>query len=412
MQEKCSKIINYIIAFMIILNCNSIFTAGLQAGKLFWMNLYILIGGFISLLLLNKLHNIDRNYVIIISVLLVYILMYLLLQRSKTDGTSNLIYLIVFLTLFSLSYIEYRHCKVPQIFTAYCNIVFVIALISIFFWTLGSNLHILQPTGTYVSRWNDYGIYRGVPSYYNLYFESQYLENTVVRNTAIFGEAPMASLVFSIALVLEILYGKRSKTKILKVIVLSVAIASTLSSTGYICLIFVSIYLLSNIKVAKELYYVKFIVLIFILIGGLFLVQYFLVQKLATRSGIGRGRDYINCFKVWLSYPLMGAGLGSGDYPFVHNGIAISSFGNSNSFGKILAESGIYICLLYFISIFRSFYIGYISKDKKRIFLTFIILYLFITTKFVNTDMMFLLFSLIAVWNPDQKNPTIYKNNI
>lgn len=272
------------------------------------------------------------------------------------------------------------------------------------FWIFGTNLHIIQPTGVYYSNWNQFGIYQAYPKYYNLYFETQVL-NQITRNSSIFAEAPMASLTFSIALCIETIYLKKSRLHILKIIILSLAIVSTISSTGYIFLILIFGYKL--LTITNFNYYsniIKLLVIPVMLIIGMLLIHYFLDQKLSTNSGLSRSKDYINSIKAWVNYPILGTGidtLGSNLTSALHLGIG--NFGYSNSLGAILGSTGLYIFILYFISIVKSFYFGIREKDTNRIFITFIFIYFIVTTNFLNTYILFFFFSLLAIWEPNIK---------
>ena len=212
----------------------------------------------------------------------------------------------------------------------------------------------------------------------------------------------MASLTFSMALCLEVLYQNNTKFHIIKVLVLIMAIISTVSSTGYICLLLTMGYLLLTSKSSNiYLLIVKTTIIPIILVVGMILINYFLSQKLNSNSGFSRKRDYINSFIAWINYPFMGTGIDIDGNFLLPSGIKIGKFGYSNSFGRVLGENGIYILSLYLISIINSVYTSINTKDTKRLFLTFILIYLFITTQFVNTYLMLFMFSLIFVWKPN-----------
>ncbi|MCT3031120.1 hypothetical protein EFN40_05375 [Pediococcus parvulus] len=78
----------------------------------------------------------------------------------------------------------------------------------------------------------------------------------------------------------------------------------------------------------------------------------------------------------------------------------IGNFGYSTSMGKILGENGLYIFILYLSSIIKSVYTGIKYKSIKRIFVTFMIFYLFITTLFVNTYLLFFIMSVLFIAIP------------
>lgn len=401
---KClNNVITYVIAIIMIINCNSIYTVSVDPTLLNRFNLFTLIISVALLVWLHGFNNVELNkYIVTGGILSVYIMLYILIQRNHAVIQGGILELLKFLLIFSLVYLVYRTVAVPRIFQAYCNVVSLIALVSLFFWFFGSILHFLSPTGVFVSNWNQFSVYQAVPSYYNLYFETQVLGG-LTRNSAIFAEAPMASLSFSIALSLEILYLKNKKLHVLKIAILSLAIITTMSSTGYICLTMILIYqLLFTQSKNSHIATLKLFLIPIVLLGGLISIRYFLSQKLSTSSGSSRSQDYINSFKTWLKYPFFGAGINMGSNLLPEDRWMIGKFGYSNSFGKILGENGIYILALYVISIGRSIYIGIKNMKKERLFFTLIILYLFITTIFINTYVCYFFFSLLAIWNPEE----------
>ncbi|WP_434320930.1 hypothetical protein [Lactobacillus johnsonii] len=401
-QSYLIKITTYIIAIIMVLDSNSIYSKSIYSSSLSKIEFIILIVAISTLIILsNNINKNWENYLLITSILFGYIFIYVLLQRNRIAIFTGITDLVKFILMFSLAYLVYKNSKKPFLMTAYCNVVFIVAIVSLIFWIFGSNLHLLQPTGTFLSKWNELDDYQGVLSYYNLYFETQTLNQTI-RNSAIFVEAPMASLTFSMALCLEVLYQNNTKFHIIKVLVLIMAIISTVSSTGYICLLLTMGYLLLTSKSSNiYLLIVKTTIIPIILVVGMILINYFLSQKLNSNSGFSRKRDYINSFIAWINYPFMGTGIDIDGNFLLPSGIKIGKFGYSNSFGRVLGENGIYILILYLISIINSVYTSINTKDTKRLFLTFMLIYLFITTQFVNTYLMLFMFSLIFVWKPN-----------
>ena len=136
--------------------------------------------------------------------------------------------------LFLFFFIIQESNERSEVLLKYRNVVFIIALVSLFFWLLGSILHFLHPSGIVQSVWT--GDPKVVPSYYGFYFETQKLYG-VIRNTAIFTEAPMSSLHFSIAMLVEVYVDK--KKSLFKIFLFSIAILSSFSTTGIILLIVV-----------------------------------------------------------------------------------------------------------------------------------------------------------------------------
>ena len=394
------QIITYALAFGMIINCNSIFSTGLFASRL---NNSLLLLSFLEVFLiviLQKIKTIDwGKYLVSILALSAYLVIYILLQQKISTPLTSIKMLFTFLIFFSLAYLVYKTDNSPLLLDAYVNLITVISIISLFFWIFGSNLHLIRPNGLYLTKWAQ-PTFQSVSSYYGLYFETQTM-GSMWRNSAIFAEAPMASLNFSLALAILILLLKKNRYYRWKILILTLGVVSTLSSTGYIFLVLL---ILGKILIGddrnKYVFILKKIITPIILLLGVILINYFFSQKMMSNSGVSRGQDYINSFRAWERYPLLGVGLNMANSLSPEDRLFIGKFGYSNSFGKILGETGIYVTILYIISMIRSIYIGIKTQQSDRIFFTVILGYLFVTTIFVNTFLMFFIFSLIAVWTP------------
>lgn len=110
---------------------------------------------------------------------------------------------LIFVFFFFIQESNNRH----ELLLKYRNLMIFISAVSIVFWLLGSIFHLVHPSGVVQSVWTNTGNPKPVPNYFNLYFETQELYG-FARNTAIFTEAPMASLHFSIALFVEMYIEK------------------------------------------------------------------------------------------------------------------------------------------------------------------------------------------------------------
>lgn len=388
----------YIIVIIMIYDCNSIYSAGIHSYVLNKLTLYLMIFSVGILLIVNYNSTIPMSrYIMSMSMLSIYLVVYLILQKNQRAINFGISYLVKFLLMYSLAFFICHNNKVDVFIKIYVQLIFLIAVVSLFFWLSGSTLHLVQPNRSYLSMWT--GTYENVPSYFNVYFETQSL-NLTVRNSAIFTEAPMASLAFSIALILEILYQKNEKFYFSKAVILTIAVISTLSSTGYIFLIVLFGYIILMHKNNNYLDSIKLVLVPVVAIILLILVKKVLYNKLITSSGLIRSRDFFNSFKAWVKYPILGLGINMGQNPKEIMDWNIGNFGYSTSMGKILGENGLYIFILYLSSIIKSVYTGIKYKSIKRIFVTFMIFYLFITTLFVNTYLLFFIMSVLFIAIP------------
>ena len=86
----------------------------------------------------------------------------------------------------------------------FVKIILIFAIVSLIFWTFGSILKVVHPTNVVINNWNG-GL--PTPSYFNLYFETQgihFFGTTIIRNSGMFAEAPMWSLMLSSALIIHL----------------------------------------------------------------------------------------------------------------------------------------------------------------------------------------------------------------
>ena len=248
----------------------------------------------------------------------------------------------------------------------------MIATISLLFWVFGSVLHLLSPTGTVISGWTGAEETDGnsVATYYGLHFEPQLIlfKNVrLARNSGIFTEAPMASFVYSLALLMELLLKKESNIR--RCIILSCAIVSSFSTTGMITMILAIAfkYLLS-----KPVFSIGRVIKVMIVPVGLIVVGYMaysmFIEKMGQGSGMIRMDDFRAGFLAWKENPIFGAGFGEEDVLKNHmSAWRWYNQGFSNSIFYILAQCGLYLGIVYFLGIVRGISNSINSKNAKTI---------------------------------------------
>lgn len=278
--------------------------------------------------------------------------------------------------LFLFFFIIQESNERSEVLLKYRNVVFIIAIVSLFFWLLGSILHFLHPSGIVQSVWTGTGDPKVVPSYHGFYFETQELYG-VIRNTAIFTEAPMSSLHFSIAMLVEVYVDK--KKSLFKIFLFSIAILSSFSTTGIILLIVVLLHQLFTTRMSsKFIQIIRISVLPIFFLVVIFVVRLLLQAKLETSSGSIRTDDFIVGTKAWLLHPIWGNGYMN--YDTIKQFMASwrnYNTGFSNSITMVLAYGGIYLALLYVFPIIFNF-----KNIKKEGYLPFLlgVVYLFTFT--------------------------------
>lgn len=400
----------HIIAGIFIYDCRSMYSIAWHVGKLPNYILVISILGCIFITLSGVNRDKLKEMVIISLIFTLYMGIYAIFSINK-----NLIFWltsVVVLFIWQLELIQDKE-KIPQILLCYKNLIFIIALISLFFWFFGSILKIIRPSGIVLSSWGAIGNNLNiVPSFHNLYFETQNFRtgieilNGVQRNTAIFTEAPMAALNFSIALLIEFLDKHKSKNSKFIKLILIMAILSTFSTTGYMLLVllFFGVWVDGNRTDTKKLKLI-FIPILFVLIV---LVLRLLLTEKATNN-FSSFSVRLDDFKVgllaWKQNILLGIGIQNYKYlsQLMESWRSVN-VGFSNSLTDILSGGGLYLSILYLFCFAKGLYINAIRKNWRKVIFIVLVIYLFVTTFFTYTLILLYLLTWFVLEIPSADN--------
>lgn len=393
------KLLSYVIAALIILNCNTVYITSNNFEIFNKIILPVLVVATIIYTFCSVLkYNLKFDKTLFLGIgLAVYISIFVVLSAALSSSLIGLRIILYFIIFFVLAWTERNKTELSNILIAYTKLMFLIALISIFFWLFGSYLHFIVPTGSTTINWGAPN--RSIPSYYNLYFETQSFD-VGIRNSAIFAEAPMAALNFLISLSLSVLFPIKGKFNTIKVITFVIAGLMTMSTAMYIgILIILTFKLLKNGKKTRLLSYTLGVILIPIMFN---LIYTMFNAKMDTDSGLDRKLDYMNAFTVWVNHIFMGAGINAGVNEGVNviNGEIIPHYGFSSSFTKILGDGGLFLLILIIIALSMSIVKSFKEKDYNRLTFTIILAYLFMVIIFAQNYLMFYLFIFIAIWTP------------
>lgn len=289
-----------------------------------------------------------------------------------------------------------------QLFKHYIDIIFVIALISVFMWVTGSVLEYFQPTRVFRINW---GAERKAWSFYGIYFHWQndfFIHGRrLVRNIGIFTEAPMYSLHLSTALMFDLMINDRhSKFRWFRIFWLCGTILTTFSITGYLFMMMIIVFdlyatLITRVRSDNEAVSSKAkkqLIAVTALGAVLGVVGFSLVaDKLASRSGGSRTEDYVTGFKGWRDHVFFGSGFGNIESRLQYASWSRrhrSSTGYTNSIMAILNEGGIWFFMSYYLSFVYSIVGAIIKKDWRIAFSILLIIFLFITTTMEHTAYM------------------------
>ncbi len=327
-----------------------------------------------------------------------------LVPMLNVAGGKMIRYIVLYLAIFPLllhyliPLIIKKYEDVKKFFLRFSNIVFFLAIISLFFWYWGSMKEVIPYTALIPSNWS---VDRFIPTYYGVYFETQTVDNpqtniSIIRNSGLFNEAPMYNMVLCTALAIERFF--REKISKIKIIVLIVTIVTTISSTGFF---FLTAYIIVIIFIRARQYRKTLLILTPIIVGFVFFISSAIVENkkdTGEASYNSRVADIEKCISVGMDNPLFGLEIMHVADEFGGNK---GNFGYSNSLFAIFAHGGIYLFSLYFICLFV---IPVISLRRKIdwkwsiMILFYLMLFTVTLSHYRYLTILFLSYS-IAFWN-------------
>ncbi len=303
-----------------------------------------------------------------------------------------------FIYFFILVALTKREKRMDMFFKTYSNIVFVIAVISLFFYIFGETFHLIE--GTEIRYWNQNEWNPG-KSYFHLYYVNYYqnrgfTHEYVVRNIGPFMEAPGFALPLTFALWYDLF--ARKKRNIIRMIVICTAMITTVSMKAYIIgIVLFAMYF--YFEYAKKDAFIRRLFtglgLSVVVVAAWLFLYIFLIDG-SSVSGLGsigwRMQDTMAAFKTWLYCPFLGCGY---DNSVIMRGFYLDSANVGYTAGllNVLAYGGVYWFAFYCIALF-----GYILEGKrhnsivmKLSFVVTILIFLFITSMQYREFMIFLL---------------------
>jgi len=386
--------LEYLLAFCIVIECESMLTWSIEYGKfikILILSLLLFSVGFLTIINIRWIKVEKSKWELFLIFIMFSVIFVIINFNNVTKSVLFLLVLFIF-GLYRTSIDSINHNSL-ELMKKIINVVFVLAIISIVFWILGSVLKVLETNVEIIVTRNK--IIQNIKGYYHLYYESQ-MENTFgfnfYRNCGIFYEAPKYSLLLSIALMMEVFLVKRKVT--FKAIMLIVTIISTFSLTGIVLVVFV---VLSNFMISKSnlkiFSYIKWVSIFSLILITLIIIGNLLNVKSTTNSYSDRLDDYIAGYKAWTVNPIFGNGYLNMD--IIRENMSefrTRNIGFSNSIFRVLAQGGILLFSMYAFPVILWIKRAVYSKDFGRIFFAIGFILLFVTTSFpYNYLMLYLL---------------------
>ena len=345
-MKYIEKFFEYLLAMFIVLECNSVYSR--YAGTKNYL-LAMLVLALLALIIVNFLKHkklMIKNSMYLYGIIYFLYIDFYMFYTKLTDIKFMYLFIVCLPLLVLLYLFDKNNSK--KILEAILNIVFVLCIVSLVFWILGPMLNIIHPSGSVTIDW---GIMKTVPSYFNLHFITQkagIFHWFLTRNTGVFAEAPMYSLVLLIGLITNLFISE--KKSVLKTLIILIGIISTVSTTGIIlsCLAIGCSYIMEKQKSTNKKVFLIILAVVVLLVSVISIV--FLRDKLSSMSYRTRIDDYEASVKAWEDHIIMGNGF--------DNELAIRNYmsdfrknnmGLSNSLFTILALGGLYLFIIYLI---------------------------------------------------------------
>ena len=356
-------------SLLIVITTNSIYVNTGDSNKLIPILALVVIIATVLELISSK---INYNYFkIILTTVLIYLVVCItniFISFNSLSINEILFYFVIAPLMLILLMFKNFNDQLFDFLNTFVKIILIFAIVSLIFWTFGSILKIVHPTNVVINNWNGG---RPTPSYFNLYFETQgihFFGTTIIRNSGIFTEAPMWSLMLSSALIIQELFLENS---IKRLSLLTLTIFTTVSTTGLFVIGLLLIYRVLMLK--KSLF--KYVSLITIPIVIYALVQVW-EEKSDSISASIRFDDYIAGFLAWRDNFFFGSGLALGLKAIEANMNTLirTNLGYSNSLFVILAQGGLVLGGYYFYPVIKIILGKRYLTNYKMFSLLFIVL--------------------------------------
>lgn len=391
-KEKLSHFCNYLLATMLILNCQSVYQNSLDRNYHIYEITFaaIIIGSIVQISVWGMKESVFKELVLFAALYYLYLLLFMFFSVSSDE-------IISFISRFSVLpfvalYFETNAAYKEKVFffKSFINIAVLISVISLVFYVFGTLCHLIPSTGYVNFEWGSN--YR-VISYFNLYYEIQWVDwigFALKRNTACFVEGPMFCLVLIFSLLFYYRFANDVHIPKWKQITLILAVISTFSVSGLLFIILIGFITLLQKRNWKALTLIFGVPII--LIVGIF----FYLKKASTGSFSYRMDDYVAGLKTWLDYPIFGSGFNNFD-ALISNMSRSNMTGFSNSVFAILGQGGIVLFALYIIPTLKSLCIGlkkrrmdYLATSFTYMFCLFFIIFQTFYINFVLWGLMYL----------------------
>jgi len=294
-------------------------------------------------------------------------------------------------------------CRI--VWKAFVNIVLIYAIVSLFFYFVGTFFQLIPNSGKTSLNWGPWT--ENIKTYYNIYYESQFFRinefRIIPRNCGIFPEGPMYNFVLCTAIACELFITK--KTHWWKIIILLFTAFTTFSTTTYLFLIIAVLLYLANIVFKQDVKTIYKKIFIWISLVGFMCVLAVVVHKFTTISGSGsmsvRNAHVIACLKAWKESPILGVG-----FQNIERVLEFSDNSSGMSMGLpfFVATGGIVMTALIFVPYLLNLFFPSKNKCYSECAFETLFIVLYIPTAVTTYPIFSFFISYIIILNSEFQN--------
>ena len=346
--------IEYILAFFIVLDCNSVYAnlvnSPFNLQKMSLVLSVILIAVICWCYDMNWVEALKSVIYPAALVAAFSIILFVFLKFPNGLRGSYIKFFVLFLPISIMLFKLYRSLDIEnQLFFRISDILVFLSLLSLTMWLLGPILGIIQPNKVIQSLWEPM---TEINSYWGVQFLRpeqreyiKFLDILVYRNIGLYPESPMFNIVLLLGFSTELFL--RSKIKLWRLLLFFITLLTTFGSLAIILASF-AIFLKLCVSIGSKRRWIIYIMAVCLIA----IVIVLLIYK--KRYGLGSYNthldDLIACIKAWYTSPVFGTG-------FENNNVIqyyMSEFrkvnkGYTTSAGAVLAHGGVILLSIYII---------------------------------------------------------------
>lgn len=417
--RKVMNIIDYILAMIIIMNCNTVFEKSVN------INFHLQEAGcvlvYVAVFMSIVLFGLDQSTVfkcfkwirVMIWYIPVAVLYFIARYGIMAKGIYIRLFLIFFPGILLYVYLE-RKPRQMNLYKAISDIMVIEGGLSALIWIFSNIIGILHANGSILVNWGGERLYE---SFFDLQYQIAWQSIKIFgltgyRNIGFFCEAPMLSLMLTFALIYELFFrnidksNKKPRFEIVngkifinkgyipsvKIIILVLSNITTFSATGYILMIVAFILKFAQNGKKKGLNIIKKLAFPVIIVSAGVLIYIVWNQKADSAQWLTRFDDYIVGILAWRSNKICGVGFGNMEalIPYM-SAFRSSNTGISSGFFTVLAQGGILLTIIYLIPLVGSILSASTQKDRNMCAFMILSMVEFVVTYFPYTFFMLLI---------------------